>query len=81
MSARVDESVTFLLDRLAKKLQTSKKNVIETALRMYSEKIDGNNNADIFKETCGAWKRDESATTTIKKSRSTFNKSITRHYL
>jgi len=31
MSARVDESVTFLLDRLAKKLQTSKKNVIETA--------------------------------------------------
>ena len=81
MSTRVDESVTFLLDHLAQKLHTSKKNVVETAIRMYSEKVNGQNNLDIFKETCGAWKRDESASATIKKVRKTFNSSFTRHYL
>lgn len=80
MSTRVDESVTFLLDHLAKKLHKSKKNIVETALRSYSEKINGQNDSDIFKETCGAWKRDEPASVTIKKTRKAFHSSFTRHY-
>ncbi len=81
MSTRVDESVTFLLDHLAQKLHTSKKNIVETAIRMYSEKVNGQNDFDTFKETCGVWKRDESASVTIKKARKKFNSSFTRHCL
>lgn len=80
MSTRVDESVSFLLDHLAKKLNTSKKNIVESAIRMYSENVNTQKEINIFKDTCGAWKRDEAPTTAIKNIKKNFNSSYSRRY-
>ncbi len=80
MSTRVDESISFLIDNLSQTLHTSKKNIVETAIRMYSEKVNTQKKIDVFAETSGAWKRKESASTTIKNARKTFNSSFTRHH-
>ncbi len=80
MSTRVDESISFLIDSLSQTLHTSKKNIVETAIRMYSEKVIAKKNIDVFAETCGTWNRKESTTTTIKKARKAFNSSFNRHH-
>ncbi len=80
MSTRVDESVVFMIDCLSRTLHTSKKNVIENAVRLYSEEVCGENAPDAFAETCGAWQRDEPVGATIKRARETFNSSLARHH-
>ena len=80
MSTRVDESIVYLIDSLSQKLHTSKKNIVETAVRSYSEKINDQKKHNVFNDTCGIWERDEDASATIKKSREAFNSSFTRHH-
>ncbi len=80
LSARVDESVIQQVGLLSRKLHTSKKAVIEAAIRQYSEQSGLKEKIDVFENTCGAWKRSEMPQEDVLISRSAFNQSMERHH-
>ena len=79
LSARVDESVVNRIGSLARRLRTSKKKIIETAIERYATQIDEEQDFDVFEHTCGVWRRQESARETVVKARKAFQRSIQRH--
>ena len=79
LSARVDESVVNRIGSLARRLRTSKKKIIETAIEAYATQVDEAQDFDVFEHTCGAWRRKESARETVGKARKAFQHSIQRH--
>ncbi len=79
LSARVDESVLHRITSLARRLNTSKKKVIENAIHMYANKIDQQENQDVFELTNGVWHRKESARQIVDKTRKKFRDSMERH--
>ena len=79
MSARVDESVAQRITVLAKKLKTTKKAVIENAIRQYAEKVEAEQKMDILEYTCGSWRREESAADTVQHIRGKMRKAQERH--
>ena len=78
LSARVDESVVRCIGMLAHQLNTSKKQVIEEAIRMYAEKIAAEQNLDVLDRTFGAWKREDSVAASVSAARKTFRDAMTR---
>jgi len=79
LSARVDESVLHHLNMLAKRLNTSKKSIIEGAIMSYVDKYEKEKGVDVLAQTAGAWQRDETAAETFSKARSTFTRDMERH--
>ncbi len=80
LSARVDESVVQQIALLATELNMTKKAIIEAAIKQYSAKKGLEKEIDVFKKTCGVWKRDEAPQKNILEARSAFNTSMRRHY-
>ena len=80
LSARVDESIIRRIGSLARLLNTSKKKIIEGAIKMYASKIEEENNQDIFDQTFGAWQREETPSETARKVREAFQQSMLRRY-
>ena len=78
-SARIDESISGLIEILAQRLHTSKKDIIESAVRAYSEQVSKHQNIDILDQTFGTWDRKESTTETVKAARKAFQSSMMRH--
>jgi hypothetical protein len=78
-STRIDESIIQLINILARKLKTSKKNVVETAIQSYAKEIGVKENIDVFELTCGTWKRSDSPDKLRRHMRKAFNESIRRH--
>ena len=81
LSARVDEAVIRQIGLLARELKTTKKAIIESAVRLYSEQSDLKKQLDVFEQTCGSWNRSESPDETVNQARSAFRKSMKRHQL
>ncbi|MHB8764567.1 MAG: ribbon-helix-helix protein, CopG family [Deferrisomatales bacterium] len=54
LSARVDEAVLRRLGMLAEALGTTKKDVLERAIRTFSERLEQEQVLDVFLQTCGA---------------------------
>ena len=79
MSARMDEAVIRHIGMLAKKLGTSKKAVLENAVRYYAEKIEAEQGFDVLTYTFGGWDRDKSATETVSTIKDTMRKSQERY--
>ena len=79
LSTRINESIAHAIDMLAKSLHTSKKNVIESAIKLYAKSVAKDNNVDVFKLTYGVWQRKESAQETVKKAKKVFRQSMLRH--
>lgn len=79
MSTRIDETVIQHIGLLAKKLGTTKKAVLENAVRFYSEKVVAEQDFDILAHTFGSWQRDESAAETVQSIKDTMRKSQERH--
>ena len=79
LSARVDEAVLRRLGMLAKALRTTKKDVLERAICTFSERIEQEQGLDPFRQTCGAWQRDETPEDTTEKARLAFRQSMERH--
>ncbi len=80
LSARVDESVVQQIALLAAELNMTKKAVIESAIKHYSEQKGMEKKINIFAKTCGAWQREETAQQSISAARLAFNKSMKRHH-
>ena len=79
-STRIDESVIHLITLLARRLQTTKKNVVETAIQSYAKAVEDKDDVDIFELTCGTWKRPETPDNIRDDMRKAFNESIYRHH-
>jgi len=79
LSARVDESIVRRIGRLAQKLHTTRKAVIESAILAYEENSETDKKTDFWEETLGAWKRRESPGETVKQARQTFRESMKRY--
>ena len=77
-SARVDEAVVHRIGSLARRLHRSKKKVIEDAVRTYAAKIDEDEKRDVFEQTSGSWRRNESADRLVAKAREAFRRSMKR---
>ena len=78
-STRINEVILHKIQLLAQALHTSKKNIVESAIKTYAQKIEKEKNVDVFRATCGAWKRHESAGKLVEKVRKTFRQSMMRH--
>ena len=79
MSTRMDEAVIRHIGLLAKKLGTSKKAVLENAVRYYVEKIEAEQDFDVLTHTFGSWQRDESVTETVQTIKEKMRKSQERY--
>ena len=79
MSTRIDEAVIRHIGLLAKRLGTSKKAVLENAVRYYAEKIEAEQGFDVLTHTLGSWQRDEAAAETVKTIKETMRKSQERY--
>lgn len=79
MSTRMDEAVIRHIGMLAKKLGTSKKSVLENAVRYYVDKIEAEQNFDVLSHTFGSWQGDKSAADTVKNIKETMRKSQERY--
>ena len=79
-SARVDEAIVNKIGVLARELHTTKKSIIERAVDLFSEKVEKEQNVDIFDLTYGIWDREESVQSTVSEARRTFRDSMTRHH-
>ena len=79
MSTRIDEAVIRHIGMLAERLGTSKKAVLENAVRYYAEKIEAEQGFDVLTHTFGGWARDKSATETVSAIKDTMRKSQERY--
>ena len=79
MSTRIDEAVIRRIGLLAKRLGTSKKAVLENAVRYYAEKIEAEQGFDVLTHTLGSWQRDETAAETVQTIKDTMRKSQERY--
>jgi len=79
MSTRMDEAVIQHIGMLAKKLGTSKKAVLENAVRYYVEKIEAEQGFDVLTHTFGSWQRAELAAETVHTIKDTMRKSQERY--
>ena len=79
MSTRMDEAVIRHIGMLAKRLGTSKKAVLENAVRYYAEKFEAEQGFDALTHTFGSWKRDESAAQTVSAVKDTMRESQKRY--
>ncbi len=78
-STRMDEKVIQHVGLLAKQLGTSKKAVLENAIRMYAEKVETDQGCDILTHTFGGWRREESAAETVRSIKGLLRKSQERY--
>ena len=79
MSTRIDEAVIRHIGMLAKRLGTSKKAVLENAVRYYVEKIEAEQGFDVLTHTLGSWQRHEAAAETVQTIKDTMRKSQERY--
>lgn len=80
ISARIDESIAGRIRVLAHRLHVSKKSVIEKAILLYANEVEGMERRDILDETSGIWRRKEPASRTVEKARETFRRSMVRRH-
>lgn len=78
LSARLDEAMVSRIGFLAQRLRTSKKRVIEEAIRLYAGQVEAEGEFDVFDRTFGAWKRKRKGARDIEAIRAAFHNSMTR---
>jgi hypothetical protein len=79
-SARLDVAAIEELTRAAKRLGMTKKEFLESAIRLRVRQVEDAQGSDVWDETSGAWEREEPVETTRKRSRSAFEKGYQRHH-
>jgi predicted transcriptional regulator len=79
LSARIDEVIYRKINDLSQRMHTSKKAVIEKAIDLLGKSFQEEKEIDVFKETSGTWKRDETAEETVSQIRNEFNRSMNRY--
>jgi hypothetical protein len=79
LSARIDETILHKIAFLAQRQHVSKKKIIESAVEMYTQKMERAGEVSVFDQTSGAWRRHESIDQTVAHARNSFRKSMRRY--
>lgn len=79
LSARIDDAIYRKINDLSVRLHTSKKSIIEKAIRLLGQHFEQEQGIDVFDETCGIWKRDGAPSATVSQIRTEFGESMNRH--
>ncbi|MBI2896403.1 MAG: hypothetical protein HYY06_22790 [Deltaproteobacteria bacterium] len=79
-SSRLDEEAIAEMSRVAKRLGMTKKEFLESAIRLRVRELEGETGTDVWEETLGAWDRNESAQTTRRRARAAFERSFRRRH-
>ena len=79
MSARVDEALVQRINMLSKKLNMTKKAIIENAVQHYAAKIESEQHIDILEHTLGSWRRNEPAVETVENIKQQTRRSLERY--
>ena len=77
LSTRIDEEVAQTLDGLAVTLRTSKKRIVEDAIRLYSKTVE--RQPDPIEQSFGAWRRTERPDELHRRMRAAFEDAMHRH--
>ena len=77
LSTRIDEQIAQTLDGLAVTLRTSKKRIVEDAIRLYSESVK--EKPDPLEQSFGAWRRTEAPDELHRRMRAAFEDAMHRH--
>ena len=75
-SIRMDEAVVEALDRLATTQRKSRRQIVEEAIRLYSETVE--RQPDAFDAAFGAWRQAESPEKLHRRIRAIFEDSMRR---
>ena len=75
-STRIDEATVQTLESLAVAVRTSKKRIVEEAIRLYSESVE--QKPDPLDQSFGAWRRSESPDELHRRIRAAFEDSMHR---
>lgn len=78
LSVRVDDAIVQRIGALAQQLETTKKAVIENAIRCYAAQVERDADMDVLEQTCGAWQREESPRETAQAARQAFQHGMRR---
>ena len=76
-STRIDEETAQTLHGLAVTLRTSKKRIVEDAIRLYSETVA--RKPDPLEQSFGAWRRTEPPDELHRRMRAAFEDAMHRH--
>ena len=79
-STRLDEATLNDMDRVTRRLGISKRRFLEEAIQQRVRRLVSEQEADVWADTLGAWQREESAGTTIRRARRTFQRGFERHH-
>jgi hypothetical protein len=77
-SVRIDTAIYQKIHELAYKMQTTKKAIVEQAIRLLGQRYDQEKETNPFDETSGIWEREETPEETVKKARNVFWESMKR---
>jgi predicted HD phosphohydrolase len=80
-SARLDETVLAEMQNVVYQHHMTKKRFLEEAIHQYASTLKGPEEKDVWAQTCGAWKRKESAAAIVKQIRTKMRKNFRRHHL
>ena len=78
-SARLDESVLSELERFTQAHHMTKKRFLEEAIQAKVQGLKGKEGEDVWAQSCGVWKRRESAAALVKQIRGSMRKSYRRY--
>ena len=79
-STRLEEATLNELARVTRQLGISKRQFLEEAIHQRAQGVMGGVRGDVWSETLGAWRRNESAGTTIRRARREIERSFERHH-
>lgn len=79
-STRIDDAIIQKINDLSMKMRTSKKAIIENAVKLLGHRFEQDKKMDIFDRTCGIWNRKETPDKTLSNSKTRFSKSMKRHH-
>ncbi len=77
LSTRIDEQIAQTLDSLAITQRTSKKRIVDEAIRLHSETVE--QKPDPLEQSFGAWRRTEAPDELHRRIRAAFEDSMHRH--
>ena len=79
-STRLDEGVVVELERITRRLGVTKKSFLENAIKAHVQRLSAEDEADVWTETSGAWRRRESPQRSVSAIRTVMRKNFNRRH-
>ncbi|MBF0406595.1 MAG: hypothetical protein HQM10_04530 [Candidatus Riflebacteria bacterium] len=72
LSVCIDDAIYQKINDLSLRMRLSKKSIIDKGVELLWQRFEKNQGMNVFDETCGIWKRNETPEETVLRIRSVF---------